>query len=501
MGATRGAVGRLFPPSDEGVTSWTPPRVATAVVLTASFALLVVVGAAGESAAKPGLGPAVAGIPHDWSWAPGPGLVTGLLWAAYLLGALGVLLHLRHGLPQRAQGVLGLLVVLAVVTLTSPFGSADHTNYAAYGQIAAHGGDPYLTPPNAWSPTDPVTSAVRPPWDGTVSIYGPFATVLQALAAHLGQDSMRQTVWVWQLMVLFAWGVTTWAITALVGSAPGRRRVEALWALNPVVVGVAVLGAHVELVAVALVLLAVWASSRSTWVAGVFAGLAVSTKFTVGVAVLALLLAWWVHERPGFVRRAAILVASLLAVVVPLHWWAGPHVFDQLDRARRSVSLATPWRLLLEALDGPLSNAGARDLITALALALFVVLVLVLTRLTRGLAPATTLGTAARGTFVLSTAYALSAPYSLPWYLVLTWATLPVLAASVLDRALLLHFVAMTLAYVPGRVEAMTPAVERATLWVRRSVVPYAVLLVWGWLTLAAARVWRRSPSPRPPGP
>ena len=31
--------------------------------------------------------------------------------------------------------------------LTGPFGSADHTNYAAYGRIAAHGGDPYLTPP------------------------------------------------------------------------------------------------------------------------------------------------------------------------------------------------------------------------------------------------------------------------------------------------------------------------------------------------------------------
>ena len=494
-------MGRLFPPSDGGVTPWTPPRVATAAVLSVSFALLVVVGAAGESAAKPGLGPEVGWLPGDWSWAPGPALVTGLLWAAYLLGALGVLLHLRHGLPQRAQVVLGAVVVLAVITLTSPFGSADHTNYAAYGQIAAHGGDPYLTPPNAWSPTDPVTSAVRPPWDGTVSIYGPFATALQALAAHLGQDSMRQTVWVWQLMVLLAWLATTWVVTALVGPGPGRRRVAALWALNPVVVGVAVFGAHVELVAVALVLFAVWVSSRSTWAAGVLAGLGVSTKFTVGVAVLALLLAWWVHERQGFARRTAVLVASLLAVVVPLHWWAGPHVFDQLDRARRSVSLATPWRLLLEALDGPMTNADARDLVAALALALFLVLVVVLTRLTRGLAPASTLGTAARGTFVLSTAYALSAPYSLPWYLVLTWATLPVLAASVLDRALLLHLVAMTLAYVPGRVEAMTPSVQRATLWVRRSLVPYAVLLVWGWLTLAAARGWRRSPAPRPPAP
>ena len=45
----------------------------------------------------------------------------------------------------------------------------------------------------------------------------------------------------------------------------------------------------------------------------------------------------------------------------------------------------------------------------------------------------------------------------------------------------------MAVAYVPGRVVGMTPTVERVTLWVRRTPVPYAVLLVWGWLTLAAS--------------
>ena len=59
----------------------------------------------------------------------------------------------------------------------------------------------------------------------------------------------------------------------------------------------------------------------------------------------------------------------------------------------------------------------------------------------------------------------------------------------------------MAVAYVPGRVVGMTPTVERVTLWVRRTPVPYAVLLVWGWLTLAATRGSWRTPEPRPPAP
>jgi hypothetical protein len=105
-----------------------------------------------------------------------------------------------------------------------------------------------------------------------------------------------------------------------------------------------------------------------------------------------------------------------------------------------------------------------------------------------------------RWAFVLSTAYALAAPYSLPWYDQLTWATLPVLAASALDLVLLGRLTVMALAYVPGRVVAMTPAVEDFTLGFRRLVAPYAALLVWGSLTVFWLRGSRRSPAPRPAG-
>jgi hypothetical protein len=91
-------------------------------------------------------------------------------------------------------------------------------------------------------------------------------------------------------------------------------------------------------------------------------------------------------------------------------------------------------------------------------------------------------------TFVLATAYAVAAPYALPWYDVLTWATLPMVAATALDGILLARVTVMAMAYVPGRVVAMSPGVESLTLGFRKVVGPLAAWLV----LLAIARVVRR---------
>lgn len=489
--------------------------------LVVSFGLLLLVGVAGESAAKPSLGPR-GWAPGDLAWSPSPALVTGLLWAAYLLGAVAVWLRLRgepsvvsgagmlSAVAARArrrlapggwavQGGWAVPVALGVLALlTGPFGSADHTNYAAYGRISALGGDPYLTPPSAWSPADPVISGVEPPWTDTVSVYGPFATLLQTLTSLLGGANVRETVWCWQVLVVLAWlGVRF----LLLRTGATARRVDTLWTLNPLVFGIGVLGAHVDLVAAALGVAALVLAARNPLAAGLFAGLAVSCKITYGVVVLAVLVGWWVHERRGFVRRAVGFVAAAVVLVVPLHLWAGPHVFDQLDRARRSISLATPWRLLFELLTGPLPSGQARTVVTWLAVVVAVVLAVLLARVTRGLAPETATGAAVRWTLVLSAAYSLAAPYSLPWYDLITWAVLPVLAASVLDTILVVRLAAMAVGYVPGRVVGMTPTVERVSLWVRRTPVPYAGLLVWGWLTRAATRGSSPTSVPRPPAP
>jgi hypothetical protein len=474
------------------------------VALTASFALLLVVGVAAPSAARPGLGPR--------GWAPGDlplhlssATVTAALWTAYLLGGLAVLAGLA-GLrgarqqPLRAPaGWAWPLALAGLALLTAPFGSADHTNYAAYGRITAQGGDPYLVSPVTWhGGTDPVTSAVEPPWSMTPSIYGPFATLVQAGSSLLGGDNLRQTVWVGQVVVVAAWLLVRWLLLRAAESPAAAGRVDVLWTANPVVFGVGVLGAHLDLLATALALAAIVLAARRPWGAGLLLGAALSTKVTYGVAGVAILWSWRELGRRAALRRAGALVVGAAVVAVPLHLWAGPHVFEQLQRSRRSVSLATPWRPVVEVLTGPLAGATVRNLVFAAAVVVIVALAVLLGRVAGAAAPTPT-GSALRATFVLTTAYALAAPYSLPWYDVLTMATLPALAATPLDELLTARWVVVTLAYVPGRVVAMSAGVEAFTLAVRRSVAPYAGWLVWavvGWL---AWRAWTsRRGSSRP---
>jgi len=152
---------------------------------------------------------------------------------------------------------------------------------------------------------------------------------------------------------------------------------------------------------------------------------------------------------------------------------------------------------VVELLTGPLPSSTVRNLVFSAATVLFAAFAVLLWRLTADAAPASVTGAGVRWAFVLSTAYAVSAPYSLPWYDQLTWATLPVLAAGVVDYLLLARLAVMAVAYVPGRVVAMSPTVEDVTLAVRRRVAPYAVLLVWAALTYAWRRGSHRSAAPR----
>jgi hypothetical protein len=93
-------------------------------------------------------------------------------------------------------------------------------------------------------------------------------------------------------------------------------------------------------------------------------------------------------------------------------------------------------------------------------------------------------------TFVLATAYALGAPYALPWYDTLTWATLPLMLGTALDWILLARLTVMAMAYVPGRVVAMSPDVEALTLGFRKFVGPLAAWLVLLAIAGVARRGW-----------
>ncbi|MGG5260769.1 hypothetical protein [Phycicoccus avicenniae] len=499
------------------------PEAVRWVLVAASLALLLLVGLSRPNAAQPDLAPR--------GWAPGvllplglsPAAVTAVLWAAYVLGAVAVLLGLR-GASARPEGprgwrawrVPGVLGVLAL--LTAPFGSADHVSYVAYGRILVSGGNPWLEAPAAWAGgTDPVTSRVEAPWTEEPSVYGPFATLLHGLAAWVGGPSLRQEVWVWQVVVVLAWLGGRAALRAALPPAQ-HRRIDVLWTLNPLVLGLGVLGAHVDVVAAALVVAAVAltahrAGSLGAFGTGALVAAAASTKVTYGVALVAVLGAWWLVRGDGPLGRRRALQrcgAALLGFVIvagALHLWAGTHVFDQLLRSRQAVSLATPWRPLLEVLRPDLGEQVARTVVTVSAAVLAVALAAVLLRVTRpdpsaaGGRPrwaATALWLVA----CLSLAYSLAAPYSLPWYDLLVWVALPAVAAGAVDLLALARLTVMSLAYVPGRVLGMTPEVESVTLGLRRSVAPWLELaLCLAVLALGVTGAGGRGGSERPSEP
>ncbi len=489
-----------------------------------AVALLLLVGTTGPNAATPDLAPRGWGPGALMPITLGPGAVTAVLWTAYLVGALAVLLGLRAGVGALRTWALP-VGLGGLALLTAPFGSGDHLNYLAYGRILVGGGNPWVESPVDWAGgTDPVTSRVEDPWTTEPSVYGPFGTLLHGLAALLGGDSLRQGVWVWQVLIVGAWLAVRWVLRRVLDpSAHGR--VDVLWTLNPLVFGVGVLGAHIDLIAAALAVLAVAVVVARPGVVGAGLGggvvaLAGSTKFTYAVVGAGIVAAWWLVglRGGGLLRRVVALGGGFVLVAGVLHAWAGPHVYDQLMRSRQAVSLATPWRPLLEWGREVWGNEQTRVAISLGAAVLAVVLAWCLLRLSR---PRTFSPDAARFMFApemfpgagepsgakglthgpdavapvalwvtafLSLAFSLAAPYSLPWYDLLVWAALPALLPGLVDLVALVRLTALSIAYVPGRVLGMTPEVEELTLGVRAGVVPWVALALWALVIGACVR-------------
>jgi hypothetical protein len=498
-----------------------------------ALGLLLLVGLSAPNAAQPDL------APPGWVPAPrlplelGPAAVTAVLWTAYLVGAMAVYVGLRGRVAAlRTWLAPGIIALLAL--LSSPFGSADHVNYLAYGRILVMGGNPWVDAPITWAGgLDPVTSRVEAPWTTEPSVYGPFGTVLHGLSAWVGGSSLHEGVWAWQLLVVLAW----LAVRALLRAALDpvlHGRVDVLWTLNPLVIGIGVLGAHIDVVAAVLALAAVvvvarWPGWLGAALGGVFLALAGSTKFTYAVVGVGVVAAWWVvgHRSAALASLVGSMAGGFVVVAGALHLWAGPHVYDQLLRSRQAVSLATPWRPLLEWGRDTWGNGATRVGISLTAAVLAVLLAWCLLRASRPAAPtfppdAGNLisapemipgegeasgaqdAVAAPALFAplalwvtgcLALAYSLAAPYSLPWYDLLVWCCLPAVLPGLVDLVALVRLTALAVAYVPGRVLGMTSDVEDLTLGVRRGVVPWVGLGLWVVVIVVGVRSGSARPS------
>jgi alpha-1,6-mannosyltransferase len=393
-----------------------------------SIVATVTVAALGPSVMEP----ALPGRPGQPPWAaavhPAAGLAVALAAAALAAGTAGLGLCLyaaRRGwtVPPRLLLAAGLLAA-AVLALAPPFGSSDHLSYAAYGQMAVTGHDPYTTTPAALAALgDPVARAVQD-WRHSPSVYGALATAGQALAAWAGGGSARLTVFVLSLLDLAAFAVTALLLHRHArGSREGQLRAALLWACNPLVLGVLVAGQHVDgqaivfaVAAVSLFGVALPDAVVRPWVrrfaAAAGAGAAVGLAFAVKLSMLLVLaglaaaaaLAWWprrpVQARmpgspsggapPGSLpgaaawRGFAVAAGGLLAgFVVTAALSFVPWGLGSLHPALRAgsyVSIGSPWRAVRSGLRLLVGEQSADNAVKAAAVVLALALAALLAR-------------------------------------------------------------------------------------------------------------------------
>jgi Glycosyltransferase family 87 len=492
----------------------------------AGLGCFLLVALLGPSVMEPALPGAPGRPPYSLVAHPSPYLVIALTAAGVVLTAAGLVLCMfaaRAGWRFRPRLLLAAgVVATAAFALMPPVGSADHLNYAAYGRMATTGHDPYATTAREL-PGDPVARAVQD-WRDTPTVYGPIATAQQTFASAVGGSSVRLTVFVMSLTNALAFLVTGLLLYRTARGDPGRElRAALLWTANPLLLFELVGGAHNDVLAIAFAVagLAVFArpvpsagrAERTLGrcvLAGLLIGAGAAVKINVAIAgggpALVLVAEWWrgrAHDRPGLPRTLARLgaLAASAAVVAGLAYvLAGPHSLDQLNRASKSVSLATPWHLLAGATGGLIVTVS-RHVVQLGSAVLTVLLALLLLRALPG--PDRGADHAGGETFRITAALALAwlfaAPYALPWYDGLGWAAIALLAWSGFDLLLLARTCVLALAYLPAR-DPRLAGLPHGLGWlvtvVRAQITPWVLTLTLTALIAAALLRSRRSRSP-----
>ncbi|NRQ37477.1 polyprenol phosphomannose-dependent alpha 1,6 mannosyltransferase MptB [Nonomuraea sp. NN258] len=418
--------------------------------------------------------------PYSLDVHPDPHLTIALAAVALVLGGLGLLAALaaRTGVPRawaRRLVVAGCLAA-GVLAFLPPSGSADHLNYAAYGRMVTLGVNPYTHGAIAL-PGDPVAAAVEAPWREEPSVYGPVATALHALASWVGGDSLRLTIFVLALFNAAAFIATALLIDRFTRHDPALRlRAALLWAANPLLLYHLVAGLHVDTLAVACMVAALLARSRPVG-SGLLLGLGVAVKLNAGLVALGP--AWELRRRPG---RLAVMAGCAVAVVVAGYAIVGTEAIEPLTRTSKAISHASFWKLVqgwLQDLVGVGSAyRGEIQIGSLLVLALVTWSLLRLaTRTRQSAAPGSSEGLSAPVVAAaLAVAYVFATPYVLPWYDGLAFGMLALVGASAVDSFVVAHLLALSLAYLPARVEGQPEDLE----WLRTVLRPQI-----GWVLLA----------------
>ncbi|MCP2363145.1 hypothetical protein HD597_010165 [Nonomuraea thailandensis] len=500
-----------------------PAGAATAAICV-SILLTITIGLLGPSAMVPSLGGPAWLPPFSLGVDPEPHLVIALAAAAIILGGLGLLgalLTLRRSPGPGSSGpgssgpglsgprwldprwlVTAGCLAAGILAFLPPSGSGDHLNYAAYGRMVTLGLSPY-THGAVDLPGDPMADAVEEPWREEPSVYGPVATAVQALASWIAGDSLKLTMFVLALVNAAAFIATALLIDRFTrGDPAGRLRAALLWTANPLLLYQLVAGMHVDTLAIACMVAALLARSRPVG-AGALLGLGVAVKVNAGLVALGP--AWELRRRPA---RLALMAGCAVMVVVVGYAIVGPEAIAPMTRTSKSISHASPWKLVQGWLQSIVGTGSAyRGEIQIGSLLLLALIAWALLRLAarRGLlgggsgggleAPVVAAG--------LVVAYLFATPYILPWYDGLAFALLALVAVSALDTFVVVHLLVLSLAYLPARVEGVPADLE----WLSKVLRPQlawvllaltAALVVWAWRAAGPVRRPRASAA-RPP--
>jgi hypothetical protein len=233
---------------------------------------------------------------------------------------------------------------------------------------------------------------------------------------------------------------------------------------------------------------------KNPFLAGIGIGLAGCAKLSIGIWGLAML---WAYRREP---KKALLLCLGTAIPMGLAYvlWA-PTAFFQVLRNGSYVSVGSWANPVFRFLDLFLDATMAKIVVGVIAYAGLFVIAWMLSKVVPWTAvPGLPKGAdlqkdpltiAVRTSLVLSVAWLVTSMYTLSWYDLIAWIPLAVLAASKLDKIMLLRIAPLSLAYVPGRAIEYGASLDFTAGRIRDTISPIIQMLV-----LLAIVLWWKKP-------
>ena len=368
---------------------------------------------------------------------------TALLYSGVILSCLGLAgmlwAHSQGWRPNPRHLFMASTAVVAIMVNLTPVGSSDTGSYAAYGRIAAQGGNPYTTNPQAWGDSA-YSYAVGALWKRQPSVYGPVATAIQRFAASIGGANVATTIWI--LMILNG-AVFIGVGLLLLKTSDDPVRATLFWTANPVLIQQLVGGGHLDTFVAAAAICSIQLARRSSsWRADALIGLLIG--LACGIKIYAVLigvgLAWPMLRRHEWGRVIRVAVVSLVTLVVEYSFY-GLGALKPLVGGLKLVTLPSPWWSVQKiglALD--VSKGSMSTVISCLwPIALIVVAWFIHRRISAD-QPREVVWP-----FAVTFAWVLVAPWVFAWYTAVAWAALTQIPRNRMTRWLAIVTVLLAL--------------------------------------------------------